>query len=75
MASRTANSLVACVTRLQRETDLKGELMQRLYEEEGFSLAEIQAVLARGGQHMARSGIRDMLIRRGVDTGRKDMAS
>jgi butyrate kinase len=75
MASRTANSLAACVTRFQKEAEMKDALMQRLFEDEGYSLAEIQAVLKRGGLHMARSGIRGVLVRRGVDTSRNDLAS
>jgi hypothetical protein len=70
MASRTANSLAACVTRLQREAEKKDELMVRLFVDEGFSLAEIQTVLKRGGLHMSRTGIRGVLVRHDVDTAR-----
>jgi hypothetical protein len=75
MASRTANSLTSCVTRLRKETEMRDVLMKRLFVEDDYSLADIQAVLKRGGYEMSRSGIRGVLVRLGVDTGRKDLAS
>lgn len=70
MASRTANSLAACVTRYKQEAAKKEELMVRLFVEEGASLADIKAILERGGLPMSRSGILGVLRRNGVDTGR-----
>lgn len=67
MASRTANSLAACAARYKKEAELKEELMVRL-RLEGASLADIQFVLQRGGIAMARSGIRGVLRRHGIDT-------
>lgn len=69
MATRTANSLAACTARFQKEAELKDALMARLFTE-GASLAEIQTVLERGGLTMSRAGIRGVLLRRGIDTGR-----
>lgn len=37
---------------------------------EGYSLADIQAVLERGGLKMSRSGIRGLLHRHEIDTSR-----
>lgn len=69
MPSRTANSLAACVTRLQKDRALKETLMVKLHSG-GASLADIQVVLERGGLHMSRSGIRGVLQRHGIDTSR-----
>lgn len=68
MPSRTANSLASCVTRLQKEQDLKEQLIVRMRLEDRASLRDIRSALERGGMTMSPSGIRGVLHRHGIDT-------